>query len=102
MNRNTWVHVDDLDELSDATMTWYLSSEKGTANDLFHSGSLRLDPPAGDQLPDRFVYDPLHLIDRPTYVSLKNSRYTDQTEAFSGPLLIYHSPPIEEPVEIAG
>ena len=102
MNRNTWVHVDDLDELSDATMTWYLSSEKGTANDPFHSGSLRLDPPAGDQLPDRFVYDPLHLIDRPTYVSLKNSRYTDQTEAFSGPLLIYHSPPIEEPVEIAG
>jgi uncharacterized protein len=102
MGANQWKYVAALEEVSNAKQVWYLSSENGKANDVFHSGKLTETMP-GKEKPDRFEYDPLDItpadhFDFPdTLID-----YRDQTGAFAPHKLIYHSPPLEEDLEVSG
>ncbi|MGD2088493.1 MAG: CocE/NonD family hydrolase [Candidatus Aminicenantes bacterium] len=102
MGANEWKYVSTIEGISNAKQVWYLSSENGKANDVFHSGKLSKTMP-GREKPDQFEYDPLDItpadhFDFPdTFVN-----YQDQTEAFAQHKLIYHSPPLEEDLEVSG
>jgi len=102
MGENEWKHVDKIEEISNKTMIFYLSSEEGQANDVFHSGRLELAPPRGAQKPDSYTYDPLKIMPREKYFR-KNPEYLiDHSAAFEEDILIYHSTPLEKEIEVAG
>ncbi|MFC2164165.1 CocE/NonD family hydrolase [Acidobacteriota bacterium] len=103
MNEDEWRYVDRLEEISNATETYYLSSEGGKANDVFYSGRLERNALTAEQRPDVFEYDPLKLIERIKPVNdLRVSGLLDQSAAFAEDKLVYHSEPFAEDVEIAG
>lgn len=104
MHKNEWVYRDNLDEVSNRTMDWYLASVRGQAHDVFRSGTLEAEPPRNKrQQPDIFVYAPLNRIPKDQcQKGFVNFSYTDQSAAFRDHKLIYHSPPLEKKVEIAG
>jgi uncharacterized protein len=107
MEENVWKHAGDLESLSDSAITWYLAGKGGTANDVFHSGALQIQPPAGHQEPDQFVNDPLKLMSEGEYFAsapniLDPNWLTDGSSAFERDILIYHSPPLEETIDVAG
>jgi uncharacterized protein len=98
-----WKYADDFAAISNATRRLYLHSERGEANDVFHSGVLSEAKP-DVEAPDKFTYDPLDT--RPGELERKEiSNYiTDQTDALSlyGNSVIYHSAPFPEDTEISG
>lgn len=102
MGDNEWKYADRLEDISNKTLVWYLSSEDGRANDVFHSGSLQLEPPRVPQKPDSFVYDPLKIISEEEYFKKNPDYYLDPGPAFKEDILIYHSPPLEKPLEVGG
>jgi len=98
-----WKYADSLDSISNVTKRLYLHSTDGSANDVFHSGTLEETPPAEAQ-PDHSIYDPLDV--RPAdleRVEIKNY-ITDQRYALNlfGNGLVYHSAPFEADTEITG
>lgn len=98
-----WKYAEGLDSISNATMRLYLNSTNGSANDVFHSGTLEETPPARAQ-PDSYIYDPLDV--RPADLEreeIKN-HLTDQRYALNlfGNGLVYHSAPFEADTEITG
>ncbi|UCH96203.1 MAG: CocE/NonD family hydrolase [Candidatus Aminicenantes bacterium] len=102
MGANKWKYASTLEEVSNAQQVWYLSSEKGRANDVFHSGKLTKKMP-GREKPDRFEYDPLD-ISPAKHFNYPDAfvNYTGQTEAFARHKLIYHSPPLDQDLEVSG
>ncbi len=103
MNENVWKYAESLDDISNKTQEWYLSSEGGEAGDVFHSGKLVPDAPQGMQKPDTFEYDPLKIMTKDEYFKSRTEAYfLDQRAAFSEDKLIYHSAPLEEALEVAG
>ncbi|HET7840428.1 MAG TPA: CocE/NonD family hydrolase [Terriglobia bacterium] len=98
-----WKYADSFDSISNATRRLYLHSERGEANDVFHSGKLSETKPA-TEAPDKFTYDPLDT--RPGALERKDvSNYiTDETGALNlyGDGVIYHSEPFEKDTEISG
>jgi hypothetical protein len=103
MGENKWDYTENLDEISNDSLTLYFSSD-GMANDIFHSGCLDKSP-FSDQKPDIFIYDPLDT----TYFSsyLKDGPWADMClyknlEAYKKNQLIYHSAPLPEDLLIAG
>jgi putative CocE/NonD family hydrolase len=103
MNRDEWKYVDDWSEVSNATETLYLSSRDGRANDVFHSGVLAAAPPDKPQNPDIFEYDPLKLEPKKEVADLfAADSFLDQRQAFAEDILVYHSEPLEEALEVAG
>ncbi len=102
MGENEWKYVDKLEEISNKTQTWYLSSEDGRANDVFYSGRLELTPSQKKQRPDVFEYDPLKLIDEEKYFEKNPDYYLDPSAAFAEDILIYQSAPLEKAIELAG
>lgn len=109
MGSNQWKYAPGLEAVSNAQQVWYLSSENSRANDVFHSGKLSTKTP-GNEKPDRFVYDPLdntaanRLLEQGINFEYLNDLFliVDQTDAYSMENLIYHTPPLEKDVEIAG
>lgn len=101
MEENQWKYQNSLKDTSNRAITWYLSSEKGNANDIFHSGYLEQTPPATRQEPDVFRYDPLQIISKDEFFKV-NSSLLDQDKAFKEDKLIFHSPPLKEAIEITG
>ncbi len=101
--QEVWKYANSLDEITNHTLKLFLNSKEGTANDVFHSGTLQEEPP-GDSLPDRYTYDPLDL--RPEELERENIEdyLTDQRGHLNlfGNGLVYHSQPFEVPVEISG
>ncbi|HEV3205280.1 MAG TPA: CocE/NonD family hydrolase, partial [Gemmataceae bacterium] len=99
----TWKYADDLEAISSSNLTWYLNSPNGPANDVFHSGTLNKLKPEKSTA-DRYVYDPLDL--RPAELEREEIKnyITDQRYALNlfGNGLVYHSEPLEEPIEITG
>jgi putative CocE/NonD family hydrolase len=99
----TWKYADSLEAISPEPRKLYLSSHDGRANDVFQSGELTSQE-AGQEQPDRYVYDALDT--RPGRLEQKPSPndITDQTEALNlfGNGLIYHSEPFPEDTEITG
>ncbi|MBN1224706.1 MAG: CocE/NonD family hydrolase [Candidatus Aminicenantes bacterium] len=103
MNKDEWKYVDDWGTVSNATKSLFLSSSDGHANDVFHSGSFVESPPDKPQKPDVFVYDPLKLSPKRKAGELfASDSFLDQKPAFSDDILIYHSDPLEEELEVAG
>jgi len=102
MWENEWKYVEKLEDISNKTQIWYLSSQDGRANDVFHSGTLEQTPPPKKQKPDIFVYDPLKLIAEDKYLKQNPDYFLDQSAAFAEDILIYQSPPLEKAIEIAG
>lgn len=103
LKENQWKYRDNLDEISNQTMVWYLSSENGQANDVFHSGFLKPTPPRTNEKPDVFSSDPLKLISKEKfYLNQGSSSFSDQSRAFAEDKLIYHTAPLEEAFEVAG
>jgi len=103
MNENAWKYVDRIEDVAGDSDIWYLSSKEEKAHDIFLSGSLGSAPPSAKQEPDTFVYDPLDLMTKEEYLDQKkNESFLSQYTAFSGSKLIYHSPPLERDLEVAG
>jgi uncharacterized protein len=98
-----WKYADDFAAISNASRRLYLHSERGEANDVFHSGTLTETKPASEA-PDKFTYDPLDT--RPGELERKEitSPLTDQTDALNlyGDGVVYHSAPFAEDTEISG
>jgi putative CocE/NonD family hydrolase len=80
-----------------------LSSKDGKANDVFHSGMLVTVPPDKPQKPDVFEYDPLKLMPKKEVSDLfASDSFLDQKQAFAEDILVYHSEPLKEDLEVAG
>jgi hypothetical protein len=98
-----WKYADSLEAISDDTKRLYLASSNGSANDVFHSGTLEDTPPAVSQ-PDTYTYDPLDL--RPAELEREEVKdyFTDQRYALNlfGNGLVYHSAPFEQDTEVTG
>jgi uncharacterized protein len=97
-----WKYADDLDSIASDRRKLYLSSQGGSANDAFHSGTMSDRPDHSD--PDKFVYDPADLRtaelekeDIPKYI-------TDERFALNlfGNGVVYHSDPFAEATEVTG
>jgi putative CocE/NonD family hydrolase len=104
MGENKWYYAENLDEISNDSLTLYLSSSDGIASDIFHSGYLGKSA-FSEQKPDIISYDPLDS----TYFSsyLKDGPWADMclymnSEAYKKNQLIYHSGPLPQDLVIAG
>ncbi|HWO03021.1 MAG TPA: CocE/NonD family hydrolase, partial [Blastocatellia bacterium] len=97
-----WKYANSLDTIATAKWTLYLSSD-GNANDVFRSGSLGEEKPAG-VASDRYVYDPLDV--RPAELEREDvpNYLIDQRTALNlfGNGLVYHSQPFTEDTEVTG
>jgi hypothetical protein len=97
-----WKYADDLDSVASDHRKLYLSSQSGTANDAFHSGTMCDQPDHSG--PDKFVYDPADL--RPADLEKQDiDKYlTDERFALNlfGNGVVYHSDPFPEATEISG
>lgn len=97
-----WKYADRLETIASGARTLYLASE-GSANDVFHAGSLTTAKP-GASKPDRYVYDPLD--PRPAELEREEIRspLTDQRYLLNtfGNGVIYTSEPFAEAAEITG
>jgi len=102
MGAEEWKYADSLDAIAGGAKRLYLASD-GSANDLFHSGSLDETPP-DQSTPDRYVYDPLDT--RPADLEREEVKdyLTDQRYALNlfGNGLVYHSAPFAAATEITG
>lgn len=98
-----WKYADCLEDISTQRRRYTLYSSKGKANDAFASGSLE-SKPSRNSPPDSYVYDPLDV--RPAELEKEEIKnfLTDQRYALNlfGNGLVYHSAPLEEPLEISG
>jgi putative CocE/NonD family hydrolase len=98
-----WKYSDSLDSISNMTRRLYLNSTNGSANAVFHSGTLEETPPAEAQ-PDTYIYDPLDV--RPADLEREEIKnyITDQRYALNlfGNGLVYHCAPFEADIEITG
>jgi len=103
MNRDEWKYVDNWKDVSNDTVKLFLSSEDGKANDVFHSGRLGATPLNQPQQPDVFEYDPLKLMPKKDVSDLfASDSFLNQEQAFAHDILVYHSEPLEEDLEVAG
>jgi putative CocE/NonD family hydrolase len=98
-----WKYADSLEAIAAAPRRLYLDSAHGQANDVFHSGTLRLDKPS-QSATDGYVYDPLDV--RPAELEREEIKKNvlDQREVLNlfGNGLVYHSEAFEEPTEVTG
>ena len=103
MGPEKWRYADTLEAITAHHAVYFLDSS-GKANDIFSSGSLGLQEGRGP--PDRYTYDPR----RPSSPEVEaearadGGSLTDQSLllALSGRLLVYHTLPFQEDVEISG
>jgi putative CocE/NonD family hydrolase len=111
MGADKWRYTDTLDEITDATGTFYLDST-GAALSIFASGTLQVQRGQGRE--DTYVHDPRDptlsapeltctdaLCLRPTFPT---DNLTDQAPVYAGEgrQLIYHSAPLDQDTEISG
>jgi putative CocE/NonD family hydrolase len=98
-----WQYADSLEAIGAVPHRLYLDSANGQANDVFHSGMLRVEKPS-QSASDRFVYDPLDV--RPAELEREEIKKAiiDQRDALNlfANGLVYHSEPFEEPTEVTG
>ncbi len=97
-----WKRVKSLQEIPATRRKFYLNSN-GTANDVFHSGTLRTTIPKKSP-PDHFVYDPLDIRPMDLEKEKEDNYLTDQSSALNlfGNGSVYHSDPFPVATEITG
>jgi putative CocE/NonD family hydrolase len=98
---NVWKHAPTLEAVSNGERIWYLSSPGSDAHDVFNSGVLSSEP-AGNEPPDSFEYDPLNTDIGVKEASGAAGSFMDQSEAFRGEKVIYHSPSLPADIEVTG
>lgn len=105
MGAGEWQSAPSLSAVPSDTTTWHLSSLENDAHDVFQSGRLRTAPPPAPDV-DSLLHDP-----RTTPVDsaalAETDSFLDPGLAFSGewtggPRLVYHSPPLDTAVAVAG
>ena len=96
-----WRHAPTLASATQSSQNWYLHSN-GYANDVFHSGRLNTEKPQNEPA-DQYVYDPLDT-SRIAYDGEQSDSYVAQISsvALGERGLIYHTPPLAQPLEIVG
>ena len=99
-----WRHADSLDAITAGDETLYLDSDARNEG-VYASGSLAKPKPAKSAKPDRYVYDPLDT----TFSAWDRwadsaQDLTDQSGllASNGKILVYHTAPFAQDVELAG
>lgn len=104
MNRNQWREEDTWPPAGTRVVPFYFHSN-GNANTLGGDGSLSTEPPAGDEPPDAYTYDP----DDPTpsVPDLSGLPFDDypfdaRWRQRRDDVLVYTSAPFEEDTEITG
>lgn len=104
MGENTWNYTTKLDELSNCEKKLFLSSFNSEANYVFSSGDLLDAQLSNDLNPDIIVYDPSKKkgINSASYNSKISQVFTDQSYVNDEDILIYHSKPLEEHIEVNG
>ena len=97
-----WKYADTLEAIAPKTRKLYLNSN-GSANDVFHSGTLD-EKPLKESPADTYIYDPLDK--RPGELEREDisEYYTDQTKDLNlfGNGLVYHSAAFPKATEITG
>jgi putative CocE/NonD family hydrolase len=98
-----WKYADRLDSISNVTRRLYLNSKNGSANEVFHSGTLEETPPVESQ-PDHYIYDPLDVRSAELEREEVKNFITDQRYVLNlfDNGLVYHSAPFEADTEITG
>jgi putative CocE/NonD family hydrolase len=98
-----WKQADSMEAVGARPRRLYLSTPAGRANDVFHSGLLTNCRP-GKEPPDRYVFDPLDTRPADLVKDKIENFLTDQRFALNlfGSGLVYHTAPLEEPLEITG
>jgi uncharacterized protein len=98
-----WKYADSLESISNASKTFYLSSN-GTAADVFHSGVLHEAKNTSGATADSWTYDPLDT--RPGAAGPEDdpAPLTSQRVAMNlyGEGVVYHSDPFAEATETTG
>ena len=98
-----WKYADSLESISNATETFYLSSN-GAAGDVFHSGRLAETRSTLGSAADSWTYDPLDT--RPGVAEPEEdpAPLTSQRSAMNlfGEGVVYHTEPFAEATEITG
>ncbi len=104
MGENKWKYTSDLKALSNSTKELYLSSIYNNADDLFSSGHLLNKPLKQDKTPDITHYNPVanKAINYSSYKSKNKEYHKDQSYVNDGGVLIYHSSPLKEAIEVNG
>ncbi len=106
MGANEWRQAGQWPPAEAETQSWYLHSG-GNANSARGDGALATTPPPGDQVPDRYFYDPLRPVPSeggPTLhsaISLPGPRDQSRIEARDD-VLCYTSEPLDQPCVVAG
>jgi len=100
-----WKYADDLESISDSTLTLRLESDGGGAGDVLHSGRMTASRAADGRSFDEYRYDPLDT--RPAELESgppPAAYYKSQTAVFNlmGNGLVYHSEPFAVATEISG
>jgi len=97
-----WKYADSLEAIVSEHRTLYLNSD-GSANDAFHSGSLRREKPGG-MAADHCVYDPMDI--RPGELERKQEEKPVLSQRgvlnLFGNGVVYHSEAFAEDTEITG
>ncbi|MCY3602410.1 MAG: CocE/NonD family hydrolase [Chloroflexi bacterium] len=106
MGANEWRQSGQWPPAEAETVSWHLHSG-GNANSARGDGSLSTTVPAGDEVPDRYFYDPLRPVPSeggPTLhsaIGLPGPRDQSRIEARDD-VLCYTSEPLDRPVVVAG
>ena len=104
MGDNVWNYEVDINNITNANKEFFLSSKQNDAKTVFNSGLLSNAVIANDKEPDVVVYDPLKNegITKPSYTSSNSEFYKDQSYVNDKEILIYHSKPLEEDIQVSG
>jgi len=102
MGEEKWKYANRLEAIAPETRKLYLASN-GSANDVFHSGSLT-EKPVKDSSISEFTYDPLDKRYGELESEERKNYYTDQTLDMNlfGNGLVYHSATFNKDIEITG
>lgn len=98
-----WEYADSLEDVSSGTLSFFLGSPDGKANDVFRSGWLSAQP-CSSAVGDSYVYDPLDTrLSDLERVSIAKP-YLDQRYVLNlfGNGLVYHTEPFNEEIELSG
>ncbi|HVJ62117.1 MAG TPA: CocE/NonD family hydrolase [Tahibacter sp.] len=98
-----WRYADTLEAVTAEERPYYLASDQGRANDIFHSGRLDREQSASPQPPDSYVYDPRFAPpEEAMYDFAFLTHHWLPMQAHGKQMLIYHGAPLTEATEIAG
>ena len=102
MGAGEWRYAKTLEAASSgATINFFLSALEGTPKDVFHSGSLLLEPP-GSEPPATIVSDPHELPELAVAQYATNEDLTSQFRGFEKRAISFHSEPFAQDTEVAG